>query len=85
MKDSKLSQLIPDNVKNPFVFLGVVVFPQLFLFLSLFNAWSLVKGELTDDGISSYIWILVFQGILIAGAVGLTILLKVKKTSFNWI
>jgi len=85
MKDSKLSQLIPDNVKNPFVFLGVVILPQLFLFLSLFNAWSLVKGELTADGVSSYVWVLVFQGILILGAVVLATFLKIKKISFNWI
>jgi hypothetical protein len=85
MKDNKLSQLIPDNVKNPFVFLGVVVLPQLFLFLFLFNAWSLLKGELTDDGISSYMWVLVFQGILILGAVGLTMFLRIKKIFFNWI
>jgi len=85
MKDSKLSQLIPDNVKNPFVFLGVVVLPQLFLFLSLFNAWSLVKGELKADGVASYVWVLVFQGILILGAVGLATFLKIKKMSFNWI
>ncbi len=85
MKDSKLLCLIPDNVKNSFVFFSVIFLPQLFLFLSLFNAWSMVKGELTSDGVASYVWVLVFQGILILGALGLAAFLKIKKISFNWI
>jgi hypothetical protein len=85
MEKKKLCVLIPETMRNPFVFLSVIILPQLFLWVSLFRAWSLLKGELSAENIAGYHWIIIFHAILIVGAGGMTVFLCKRKMLFNWI